>query len=127
MRYLTLAEVLELHRRLVDETGGSHGVRDLGMLESAVAQPLGSFGGQDFYPSVVEKAAALAYSLALNHPFIDGNKRASHAAMEVFLVLNGHEIHASVDEQESFWLALAAGQRSRAELVAWVQDHVRPM
>ena len=127
MRYLTLAEVLELHRRLVDETGGSHGVRDLGMLESAVAQPLGSFGGQDFYPSVVEKAAALAYSLALNHPFIDGNKRASHAAMEVFLVLNGHEIHASVDEQESFWLALAAGQRSRAELVAWVHDHVRPM
>jgi death-on-curing protein len=127
MRYLTLAEVLELHRRLVDETGGPHGVRDLGMLESAVAQPLGSFGGQDFYPSVVEKAAALAYSLALNHPFTDGNKRTSHAAMEVFLVLNGHEIHASVDEQESFWLALAAGQRSRAELVAWLQDRVRPM
>ena len=127
MRYLALAEVLELHRRLVEETGGSHGVRDLGMLESAVAQPMGSFSGQDLYPSVVEKAAALAYSLALNHPFVDGNKRTSHAAMEVFLVLNGHEIDASVDEQESFWLALAAGQRSRADLVAWLRDHLRPM
>jgi death-on-curing protein len=127
MRYLTLAEVLELHRRLVEESGGQRGLRDLGMLESAVAQPLGSFGGQDLYPSIVEKAAALAYSLALNHPFIDGNKRTSHAAMEVFLVLNGHEINASADEQESFWFALAAGQRSRAELVAWLRDHVRPM
>ncbi len=75
MRYLTLAEVLALHHRLMQESGGPWGLRDLGLLESAVAQPLGAFGAQDLYPSLVEKAAALAYSLVSNHPFVDGNKR----------------------------------------------------
>ena len=127
MRYLVLAEVLALHHRLMQESGGPAGVRDLGLLESAVAQPLGSFGGQELYPSVVEKAAALAYSLIQNHPFVDGNKRVAHASMEVFLVLNGHEIDGSVEEQEAFWLALAAGETSREQLVAWLRDRVRPL
>jgi death-on-curing protein len=72
-------------------------------------------GGQELYPSLAEKAAALAYSLVSNHPFIDGNKRVAHAAMEVFLVLNGQELHCAIDEQEAFWLGLAAGERSRAD------------
>jgi death-on-curing protein len=118
MRYLTLAEVLDLQRRVLDASGGSAGVRDLGALESAVAQPLASFGAQDLYPSLVEKAAALAFSLVKNHAFGDGNKRLAHAAMEVFLVLNGAELACGVDEQEQFWLALAAGQKSRA-LTSW--------
>ena len=121
MRYLTLAETLELHRRILAESGGSAGVRDLGALESAVAQPLASFGGQDLYPSLVEKGAALAFSLVKNHAFVDGNKRVAHAAMEVFFLLNGAELHAAVDEQEEFWLELAAGQRSREELVEWLK------
>lgn len=125
MRYLALAEVLALHRQVIQQTGGSGGVRDLGGVESAVAQPLASFGGQDLYPSLTEKAAALAYSLVKNHPFLDGNKRVAHAAMETFLVLNGHELECGTDEQEAFWLALAAGERSRSELVAWLGAHVR--
>jgi len=123
MRHLTLAEVLELHRRILAESGGSAGVRDLGALESAVAQPLASFGGQDLYSSLVEKAAALAFSLVKNHAFVDGNKRAAHAAMDVLLVLNGAEFQCNVDEQEQFWLSLAAGEKSRADLVAWVAAH----
>lgn len=82
MRYLGLREVLELHRLLLERTGGLAGVRDLGLLESAVAQPLMSFGGQELYPAVAEKAAALGFSLIKNHPFNDGNKRIGHAATD---------------------------------------------
>jgi death-on-curing protein len=126
MRYLTLAEVLALHQQILQDSGGTLGIRDVGLLESAIAQPLAAFGGQDLYPSLIEKAAALAFSLVSNHPFVDGNKRVAHAAMEVFLVLNGHEIDCPVDEQETFWLRLAAGQGSRSDLVDWLSKHVRP-
>ncbi len=126
MRHLSLAEVLALHQRLLRRSGGAAGIRDLGALESAVAQPLASFGDQDLYPSLIEKAAALAFSLMKNHAFVDGNKRLSHAAMEVLLLLNGHEVECGVDEQEAFWLALAAGEKSRGDLVAWLTEHARP-
>jgi death-on-curing protein len=98
MRYLTLGEVLELYHRIIRQSGGSQGIRDLGALESALAQPRMTFGNQELYPTVVEKASALGFSLIKNHPFVDGNKRTGHAAMETFLVLNGFEIDASVDE-----------------------------
>ena len=84
-----------------------------------------TFGGNDLYPSMEEKAAALAFSLVLNHPFIDGSKRVGHVAMETLLVLNGLELAASVDESEETMLALAAGQLSREQLVGWVRDHVK--
>jgi len=74
-RYLTVDEVALIHSRLIEQSGGSTGLRDAGSLESAVSQPLASFGGEDLYPTFVEKAAALAFSLVKNHPFIDGNKR----------------------------------------------------
>ena len=83
-RYLTLGEVVALHRRLISEIGGAGGIRDLGTLESAVAQPRATFGGIDLYPSLVEKAAALGFSLVMGHAFVDGNKRTGHAAMETF-------------------------------------------
>ena len=97
MRYLTLAEVLELHRLVVEQTGGSAAVRDLGALQSVVAQPRASFEGRDLYPSPEAKASALCFSIILGHPFIDGNKRTGHAALETFLVLNGLELEASVE------------------------------
>ncbi len=81
MRYLTLAEVVTLHRRLIATTGGARGIRDLGGLESALAQPRAGFGGDDLYSGVVEKAVALGFSLVMGHPFVDGNKRTGHAAM----------------------------------------------
>jgi death-on-curing protein len=125
MRHLSLAEVIELHRMVIEQAGGSLGLRDLGALESAVAQPRMTFGGTDLYPSLVEKSAALCFSLVKNHPFVDGNKRVGHAAMETLLVLNGFEIDASTDEQEQLVLALVAGQLSREDLVGWLRGHVR--
>jgi len=127
MRYLTLGEVVELHRRVLQAGGGAPGIRDLGALDSAVAQPKAAFGGVDLYPTLVEKAAALCFSLVQNHPFADGNKRVGHAAMETFLVLNGTEIDAAVDDQERLMLDLAAGRLDRVHLTEWLRHHLRPL
>ena len=84
-----------------------------------------TFDDRDLYPTLVTKAAALAYSLVMNHPFVDGNKRIGHAAMEVFLVLNDVEVAANVDEQESVFLKLADGQISREQLTDWLAARLR--
>jgi death-on-curing protein len=126
MRYLTLGEVVALHRRIIAATGGAAGIRDLGGLESALAQPRASFGGNDLYPGVIEKAAALGFSIVMGHPFLDGNKRTGHAAMETFLVLNGYELSAPVDEQERVMLDLAAGELSRDDFLRWVRSRALP-
>jgi death on curing protein len=125
MRYLTLGEVVELHRLVLAATGGAPGIRDLGALESAVAQPRATFGGNELHRSLIEKAAALGFALAQGHAFVDGNKRVAHAAMATFLLLNGREIEATVDEQERLMLDLASGRLSRAELTDWLQQHVQ--
>jgi death-on-curing protein len=124
MRYLTLNEVLELYRRIMEQSGGSVGIHDLGALESALAQPRVTFGGEELYPAVIEKASALGFSIIKNHPFVDGNKRTGHAAMETFLVLNGYEIEATVDEQERIILQVAAGELGRDEFTDWLRSHV---
>lgn len=124
MRYLTLSETLELHRRVIGQSGGALGVLNLGALESALAQPRMTFGGRELYPSIVDKAAALSYSLIQNHPFLDGNKRTGHAAMEVFLFLNGFEIQSSVDEQERIVLQVASGEKDRQAFTRWLRNHV---
>lgn len=124
MRYLTLNELLQLHRRLIEQFGGSAGIRNMGALESALAQPRMTFGGEDLYPTIVEKASALGFSLIGSHPFVDGNKRTGHAALEIFLILNGYEIDASVDEQEDIILQLAAGQLERRAFTGWLHAHV---
>ena len=86
MRFLTLVEVLELHRRVIEQSGGAFGIRDVGLLESAIAQPRMTFGGEDLYPSLLGKAAALGFSIIMNHPFIDRNKRTGHAETETFIL-----------------------------------------
>jgi death-on-curing protein len=83
-----------------------------------------TFGGRDLYRAIVDKAAALGYSLIQNHPFLDGNKRTGHAAMEVFLLLNGFEIQSSVDEQERIVLQVASGEMDREVFTLWLRDHV---
>jgi death-on-curing protein len=123
MRALTRDELLRLHRRLLDSSGGIEGLRDPGALDSAVSQPFASFGGEDLYPDLLSKAAALGHALVMNHPFLDGNKRVGHAAMAVFLVLNGIEIISDVDEQERMMLQLASGELSRAALTDWLRAH----
>jgi death-on-curing protein len=124
MRYLIVEEALRLHEQLLAQTGGAPGVRDSNALDSALAQPRMTFGGNDLYPTPWDKAAALGFSLIKNHPFVDGNKRAGHAAMETFLVLNGSEIAASTDEQEDLILGVASGKIGREELTEWVRSHV---
>ena len=94
MNYINLDRILALHNHIIQTSGGSAGVRDLGGLESAIAQPHMTFGGQDLYPTVIEKAAALCFSLIQNHPFVDGNKRVGHAAMASILAFNGYRIDA---------------------------------
>jgi death on curing protein len=101
MRYLTLGEVVELHRLVLAAAGGAPGIRDLGALESAAAQPRASFGGSDLHPTLIEKAGALGFALAQGHPFVDGNKRVAHAAMATFLLLNGADIEATVNEHST--------------------------
>ena len=93
-------------------------------MESALAQPRMTFSEQDLYPTIAEKAAALGFSLIRNHPFVDGNKRTGHAAMEVFLILNGYKIDASVDAQEQVILRLAAGELERKAFAEWLRAHV---
>jgi death-on-curing protein len=124
VRYLTLSEVLEVHRQVMAQSGGAEGLMHLPALESALAQPQMTFGGADLYPTLVDKAAALGYALIKNHPFLDGNKRTGHAAMEVFLVLNGYEIRAAVDEQEHVILQVAASEIDREEFTAWLRTHI---
>jgi death on curing protein len=124
-RLLSLAEVLRLHSLLIEQSGGSDGLRDLGMLESALGQPRQTFGGKDLYPTLAAKASALGFSLVMNHPFIDGNKRIGHAALEALLMLNGYELLAGVDDSEAEILALASGHRTREELEEWVTRHMK--
>ena len=124
MRFLRLNEALYLHRRIIEETGGSGGLRDLGALESALAQPRMTFGGEDLYPSLAEKASALCFSLIQNHPFVDGNKRAGHAATVTFLELNGYWLHADIDDQERMILGVAASAIGRGELFSWISSHM---
>lgn len=125
MRYLTLAETLDLHVRIIEQSGGAVGIRDLGSIESALAQPQMTFGGQDLYPAIESKASALCFSLVMNHAFVDGNKRIGHAAMETFLVLNGFELASSLDDSEQTILQLAAGKLTREQLTQWVATYLQ--
>jgi death on curing protein len=125
IRYLVLVEVVELHRQIIEQSGGALGIRDLGALDSALAQPRMTFGGDELYPTLVDQASAIGFSLVMNHPFIDGNKRIGHAVMEVFLVINGWEIDAPVDEQEVIILSLASGKLDRNEFTQWLKNNIK--
>ena len=119
--FLDVDDVLELHATLIVEHGGSDGIRDRGLLESAVAQPMASFGGEFLHRDLFEMAAALLVSLVSNHPFVDGNKRTGLAAMLMFLELNEYSVdesHALVD----ITLAVASGSMSKAQVAQLLRD-----
>ena len=126
MRDLTLhfVKCLSFIIKIMERTGGSTGVQNLGALESALAQPRMSFAGEELYPTLIEKASALGFTLIKNHPFWDGNKRIGHAAMETFLVLNGHEIDATTEDQEQVVLQVASGALGRKEFTDWLGRYV---
>lgn len=125
MRYLTLAEVINLYVLVIEQSGGSPGIRDISLLKSALANPRMTYAGKELYPNLIDKASILGYSIIENHPFVDGNKRIGHAAMEAFLVMNGFEIDASVDEQEQTILHVASGQMSLDDFREWLSTHIR--
>ena len=123
MKHLTKRQVLLLHEQLLEEFGGTAGIRDDGLLESALASPFQTFGGQNLYPSVQAKAAQLGFGLVCNHPFVDGNKRIGAHVMLVFLALNGIELSYTQQELIDVIFSVAAGQATAANLLQWIIDH----
>jgi death-on-curing protein len=121
-RYLTPQEVLFLHARIVSETGGSHGVRDVGLMEAAIARPQATFGGQDLYPDIFTKAAAMMSSLVMNHPFVDGNKRTGIGSAVLFLRLNSWLVQTTQTELERITL-LVVDKITMEELAKWFEMH----
>jgi death on curing protein len=119
MHYLTPAQVLFIHTRLITETGGGRGVRDLGLLAVAVARPQATFDGKDLYSDLFTKAAALMDSLVNNHPFVDGNKRVGITAAALFLQINSRRITVANATVEAFTLQVAQGQKPIGEMAAW--------
>ena len=122
MKYLSPEQVLFIHSRIIDATGGAHGLRDIGLLQSAVSRPRATFKGKDLYKDVFHKAAALMQSLAVNHPFIDGNKRTAITSAAVFLTLNGRVLEATQGELVAFAVAAAVGLPFHG-IAAWFREH----
>lgn len=123
--YLSIDQVLTLHHAVVGEFGGASGLRDRGALESAVARPATTFGGEDLYVDAGAKAAALMHSLVLNHPFVDGNKRIAVAAAELFVELNGFTLEASDGELDTLTVATAEGRIAIEALAIWFRQRLR--
>lgn len=123
MTILSKKQLLMLHSQLIAETGGIGGLRDEGMLESAMNAPFQTFAGEEVYPSLQQKATRLCFGLVKNHPFIDGNKRIGAHAMLVFLALNGIELDYTQEELSGVILSLAAGEIDQSELLRWVIEH----
>ena len=122
--YLSVEQVLAIHRLQLEEFGGRKGVRDMGSLESAVARPTMSFGGDDLYPDLASKAAALMNSLVMNHPFVDGNKRVGAMAAELFIDLNGSTLVATDSDLIEVAMATARGEVPAEALAIWFRQRL---
>lgn len=126
MKYLYPKQVLYLYQEIITRSGGTVGLRDQGLLESAVYRPQATVGGQDLYPDLFSKTAALGHSLIANHPFVDGNKRVGFEAMRLMLRLNGYDVHASTDAKFDFVMAIANGKLTEQAIADWLKHHSRP-
>lgn len=121
--FLTLDEVLAIHHREVEKFGGHHGLRDLNLLESAVHRPQASFMGEDLYPTIFDKAAALMHSILMNHAFIDANKRTAIASTAYFLHLNGYKLKMEQEEVVEFALKVESKQMNLDQISKWLKEH----
>lgn len=122
--YVSVEQLLRLHARQVERFGGSPGLRDRGGLESAAARPAMTFGGDDLFPDLAAKAAALMHSLVTNHPFVDGNKRLGASAAELFLVVNGAGLNALDAELEETTMSVARGEMEVEPLTIWFRQRI---
>lgn len=125
MKYLTKEQIIYLHKRLIQEYGGIEGIRNEGLLESAIASPFQIFSSTEVYPTIEEKAARLGYGLVCNHCFLDGNKRIGAHAMLVFLALNDIQLTFTQEELIQIFLDLAAANSDYNSLLVWIKSHER--
>lgn len=123
MNYFEAEDILVIHARVIDKTGGSHGVRDVGIVSSAANRPRTSFGGKEFYGTVFEKAAAYFESIAFFHPFVDGNKRTAITTAARFLFLNGYSLEVSNVVLEKFVLDAVTKKYELAVIADWLEKH----
>ena len=124
--FLTFDEILAIHADQIRRYGGSHGVRDVGLLASAIAMPEASFGGVYLHPSLAEMAAAYLFHLAQNHPFLDGNKRTALATSLAFIWLNDQRLEAEADELTELVLGVAAGRLGKADTAVFIRSRLNP-
>jgi death-on-curing protein len=120
---ILIEDILNLHELSIKFYGGSSGVRDMGLLESAVARPFQTFGGEDLYPTIFEKAAALGESLIINHPFVDGNKRTGFLAMASLLQECGYKFTASEEDAYDATIDISTGKKAFGEIAKWLKQH----
>jgi death-on-curing protein len=121
--FLTLDDILESHQNQIETYSGSHGIRDIGLLESAIAQPEASFGVQYLHADIFQMAAAYIYHLVMNHPFVDGNKRVGLEAALIFLEINNENLSASDEELVDLVLKTTAGQVGKREIAEFFRSH----
>ena len=122
---ILITDILDVHEKSITDFGGSKGIRDIGLLESAIARPFQTFGGEDLYPTVFEKAAALGESLIINHPFIDGNKRTGMLAMAGLLIADNFYFTATSDNLYNFIINISTGSISFEEIVDWLKNNTQ--
>lgn len=120
---ITITQAIKVHTQLITETGGSAGVRDYGLLESAILSPFQTFDGGEIYPSVKQKAAQMCYALISNHPFVDGNKRIGVVVMMLLLELNGQNLHYTQQELIDLGLSIAKSEMEPEQIEKWLDEH----
>ena len=120
---ISVNEVEEIHKKLIEEFGGAHGIRDISNLESALARPFQTFEKKELHPNPINKAAALIESILINHPFIDGNKRTGYVLMRIFLINNGLDINASQEDKYNFVIDIASGEMKFEKIVKWLSKY----
>ena len=123
MKYITIKYILKLHGKMIISTGGSHGIRDIGLLKSALENSKSTFGGKDLYPKVENKCASVCYSIINNHAFLDGNKRIGVYVMILLLEYNGVKLKFTQDELIKFGLDIAKGDLSQKNILEWIGNH----
>lgn len=124
MKILDKKKIIILHSQIINATGGSDGIKDENMLESAINAPFQTFAGEDFFRTIYQKAARLGFGIVSNHPFVDGNKRTAAHAMVTFLETNDIEIRYTNDELSEIFLAIADDKARYEDLLSWIIEHV---
>ena len=122
---ISVSEAILIQDILIEKFGGTRGIRDRGLLESALARPFQTFDRKDLYPTIVKKAAALIESILINHPFVDGNKRIGYVLMRVFLLDNGFDLISSQDDKYDFVINIASGTYDYDAICNWINDHIQ--